>query len=47
MFLKNEKFLFLIQYNMNIKLINETDKSLRKGPVIKKKGNNENNIIGI
>jgi hypothetical protein len=28
-------------------LIKETDKSLKNGPVIKKKGNKENKIIGI
>ena len=27
-------------------LINEMDKSLKKGPVIKKKGSKENNISG-
>jgi hypothetical protein len=27
-------------------LINEIDKSLKKGPVIKKKGNKENKTIG-
>ena len=31
---------------MYIKLINETDKSLRKGPVIKKNGIKENRITG-
>ena len=35
-----------MQQIKNIKLINEIDKSLRKGPVIKKKGNKENNIAG-
>ena len=32
---------------MNIRLINEIDKSLKKGPVIRKIGIKENNIIGI
>ena len=35
-----------MQYIKNNKLINEIDKSLKKGPVIKKKGINENNITG-
>lgn len=45
-FLKKEKFFFLEQYIKNNKLISETDKSLKKGPVIKKKGINENKITG-
>tara|TARA_B100000674_G_scaffold256255_1_gene211271 strand:+ start:887 stop:988 length:102 start_codon:yes stop_codon:yes gene_type:complete len=32
---------------MNIRLINEIEKSLKKGPVIRKRGVKENNIIGI
>ena len=36
-----------MQYIINNKLISEIAKSLKKGPVIKKKGNNENKIIGI
>ena len=34
------------QYITNIKLINDTARSLKNGPVIKKNGINENNIIG-
>lgn len=45
-FLKKEKFFFLKQYIKNNKLISETDKSLKKGPVIKKKGIKENKITG-
>lgn len=36
-----------MQYIINNRLIREIDKSLKKGPVIKKKGNNENRIVGI
>ncbi len=32
---------------MNIRPINEIEKSLKKGPVIRKRGVKENNIIGI
>jgi len=38
--------LFFKQYDINNKLIIEIDKSLKNGPVIKKKGIKENNIIG-
>lgn len=35
-----------MQYTKNNKLINETVRSLNKGPVIKKNGINENKITG-
>ena len=36
-----------MQQVKNNKLINETEKSLKKGPVIRKKGIKANNITGI
>ena len=44
--MKKEKFFFLKQYDKNDTLINEIEKSLKNGPVIKKKGINENNNVG-
>ena len=41
-----KSFFFLKQYVKKNKLIKDTDKSLRNGPVIKKKGIKENKIIG-
>tara|TARA_B100000161_G_C33316233_1_gene309354 strand:+ start:126 stop:269 length:144 start_codon:yes stop_codon:yes gene_type:complete len=46
LFLKNKKFFFIKQYKKNNKLIKETDKSLKKGPVIKKNGIQQNNTTG-
>ena len=44
--MKKKKFFCFKQYDRNIKLINEIAKSLRKGPVIKKKGIKENKKTG-
>ena len=46
MFLKYEKLFFLKQYIKYIKAINEIDKSLKKGPVIKKIGIKQNKVTG-
>ena len=47
MLFKVRKLFFLMQYIKNNKLIDETDKSLKNGPVIKNNGIKENNKVGI